>query len=101
MQTVCLGPRRHAPIFQTVAAADNGLKERNILACLSCLFFLEVQRGKGVGDQNTGVWTKAVVIQDEVSERDVARQKGDERGLGVETEGVVVKIDCVQFGECD
>jgi hypothetical protein len=40
---------------------------------------------------------KSVVIEDEVLKWDVRGEESDKRSLGVQTEGVIVEIDRVEF----
>jgi len=71
MQTVRLCPGSHASIFQSVAAADDGLEVGDFLSCFPSLFFLCVEGAQCVGDQDACVGTESVVIEDEVLERNM------------------------------
>lgn len=94
-----LGPGCHAPAFEPVAAADDCFEIRNVSTIFLDFCFPCRQRGERVGDQDTGVGTETVVIEDQVAEWGVLFQKCDERRLCVETESIIGKVDRVEILE--
>src|SRR5450756_1219415 len=97
VQTICLRPCCHTAIFESIAAADHRLEVRNFLSFFPRLLFLDVQSRESICNQDTGVRPKSVVIEDEMLKGHVRREEGDQGSLGVQTEGIIVEIDGVQF----
>ena len=94
---VCLGPGRHAAGLQSVAAADDGLEVRDILALRAGFLFAGGELLQGLGDEGAGGGAEAVVVEVEVAEGHVLAEERAERLDGVEAEGVVVQVDRVQL----
>lgn len=56
-----------------------------------------MQSGESISNQDSGVWPESVVVKNEVLKGYVRGQESNERGLGIQTEGVIVEIDCMEF----
>jgi hypothetical protein len=70
---------------------------RDILALCAGFLFAGGELLKSLGDESAGGGTEAVVVKVKVTEGDVLAEERTERLDGVETESVVVQVDCVQF----
>jgi hypothetical protein len=60
-----------------------------------------VKLRESVGDEDTGVRTQTVVVEIEMLKRDVLSEESDQRGLRVQAEGIVVKVDGVKLGKVE
>jgi len=97
VQTVSLCPRCHTAIFESIAPTDDSLEVGDFLSCFSCFFLLRVQSRERICNQDSGVWPKSVVIEDEMLEGHMRGEESHEGSLGVETESVVIEVYRVEF----
>ena len=96
MRLICLCPSLHAAVFKAVPPTYYCLKIRNFLSPFSNFCFAFCKGSESVGDQDPGIWTEPVVVQDEVFEGHVLREKVDEWSDSFQTEGVVSQVNGVE-----
>ena len=89
-------PSRHTAIFQPVTSADDAFQERNLLSFLASFFLTLRKLAERIRNVCSGRGTQSVVVQNKVAQGHVAREEIDERGLRVETEGIVGQVNGVQ-----
>jgi len=89
-------PGNHGTVLQPITAANDGFQRR--VGCFR-FRFLDLELRDGVRDGGARGGAEAVVVQDQVLEREMRGEEGDEWRFGQETEGVVREVDRGEAGE--
>jgi hypothetical protein len=99
VRCVGLGPCLHTASLEAVAPADDELEVRHLLALLTRSLLLCGKRSERVGYEDTGSGAETIVVQVQVAQWRVLGEEVDKRGYSVESEGIVRKVDGVEFGK--
>ena len=60
-----------------------------------------MESGERVCDEDSSVWTEAVVVQDEMLKRNMRGEEGDQGRLGIESKCIIVQVDRVEFWQSE